>query len=184
MNKKDLILISIMHFVLDTFMGFFSIYFVIAHLDPVKSALIASVTIFIGNIIHPVTGYLADRIPGKFVLFTGLILTSIFASIIGITTSYSLLFVFVIISRVGSALFHPAGATISSSAGGNKNSASLAIFSTAGTIGYSFSQLIFSYFTKYMGFHNSYLLAFPGIILAAVMHLITGHRIAPKLNQP
>ena len=89
---------------------------------------------------------------------------------------------FVIIKRFELAFFHPAGTTISSSAGGNKSSASLAIFSTAGTIVYSFSQLIFSYFTKYMGFHNSYLLAFPGIILAAVMHLITGHRIAPEIK--
>ena len=155
-----------MHFILDIFMGFFSIYFVIAHLDPTRSALIASIAIFAGNIIHPLTGYLADRIKGKSILFMSLILASIFSSSIGLTTNYSILFIMVILSRIGSALFHPAGATISSLAGGNRSSASLAIFATTGTIGYSFSQILFSYFTKYLGFRNSYLLAIPGVILA------------------
>jgi FSR family fosmidomycin resistance protein-like MFS transporter len=166
MKKKSLILIGAMHLSLDAYMGFFAIYLVIARLDPVKAALISTVTIFIGNILQPFMGYTADRLRGKLPLFIGLLLASIFNSLLGITTNYTLLFLFMFLGILGSSFFHPAGANVAGAASERKKDTSVAIFTTLGTIGFALSQPLFSLFTGKYGTQASVLLCIPTIILA------------------
>jgi FSR family fosmidomycin resistance protein-like MFS transporter len=168
MEKKKVFFIASMHFFLDSYMGFFAVYLVIARLDPIKAALIATVTTFIGNILQPLMGYTADKLRGKLPIFFGLLLTSISMSFIGLTLSYGILFILVLVGNIGTSFFHPAGANISSAAGYTKQERSFAIFSTIGTVGYSLSQPIFSGFTGRFGTQNSFYIAFPTIILAIV----------------
>jgi FSR family fosmidomycin resistance protein-like MFS transporter len=168
MEKKKVFFIASMHFFLDCYMGFFAVYLVIARLDPIKAALIATVTTFIGNILQPLMGYTADKLRGKLPIFFGLLLTSISMSFIGLTLSYGILFILVLVGNIGTSFFHPAGANISSAAGYTKQERSFAIFSTIGTVGYSLSQPIFSGFTGRFGTQNSFYIAFPTIILAIV----------------
>jgi len=147
-------------------MNFFAVYLVIASLDPVKAALIYTATSFIGNILQPFMGYTADRLRGKLPLFTGLALTSVFMSAIGLTTNYTILFCLVLLGTLGSSLFHPAGANIAGGASERRKDASFAIFSTLGTVGFALSQPIFSFFTERFGNSLSFLLAVPTILLA------------------
>lgn len=120
MEKKKIYFIGGLHFFLDSYMGFFAVYLVIAGLDPLKSAIIITITMFAGNILQPIMGYTADRTRGKMPLFIGLFLTSVSMSMIGLTTSYTVLFVLVLFGQLGSALFHPAGANIAGAAGMKK----------------------------------------------------------------
>ncbi len=182
MNKEKVLFISTMHFLVDSFMAYFSIYFVLAGLDPVKSAVIASITTFIGNILQPVTGYITDKIRGKIILFLGIFLASISASLLGVTKNYIILAILLGISKIGSALFHPSAANIASGAGGNNNAKSFAIFSTAGTVGYAFSQLIFSSFTKTFGLGKSYFLAIPGLIVSILYLLFSKMEVYGRSN--
>jgi FSR family fosmidomycin resistance protein-like MFS transporter len=165
METKKVLFIGSMHFFLDSYMGFFAIYFVIAKLDPVRAALIATITIFTGNILQPFFGYAADRIRGKLPVFIGLCITSISMSLLGMTRAYPLLFIMVLFGQVGSSFFHPAGANIAGAAGSSTDR-SFAIFSTIGTVGYSLSQPIFSAFTGWVGLSRSYFLALPCLCLA------------------
>ncbi|UCB45083.1 MAG: MFS transporter [Spirochaetota bacterium] len=166
MQKKKLILIGAMHFALDAYMGFFAIYLVIARLDPFKAALISTATFFIGNMLQPFMGYTADRLRGKVPLFMGLILASVFNSLIGITINYTLLFLFMFLGIVGSSFFHPAGANVAGAAFERKKDTSVAIFTTLGTIGFALSQPIFSLFAGRYGTQASVLLCIPAVIIA------------------
>jgi len=166
MQTNKVLLIGSMHFFLDSYMGFFAIYLVIAQLDPVRSALIATTTIFIGNILQPFFGYASDRIRGKLPVFIGLFITPVAMSLLGTTRSYFLLFIMVLFGQVGSSFFHPAGANIAGAAGTQNRDRSFAIFSTIGTVGYSLSQPIFSAFTGRFGITRSYYLALPTLCLA------------------
>jgi FSR family fosmidomycin resistance protein-like MFS transporter len=168
MQKKTVGLIGGMHFALDTYMSFFAVYLVIAGLDPVRAALIATVTSFVGNILQPFMGYTADRLRGKLPLFTGLLLTSIFMSAVGLTKNYTLLFFLVLLGTLGSSIFHPAGANVAGGASERKKDASFAIFSTLGTVGYALSQPIFSFFTGQFGNTRSIFLASPTVLLAFI----------------
>ena len=166
MEKKKLSFLSIMHFLLDSHMGFFGVYLVIAGLDPLKSALIITVSNFAGNILQPFMGYSADKTRGKLPLFIGLILTSVSMSLIGLTSHYGVLFVLVLCGNLGSSLFHPAGANIAGAAGKSKRDASFAIFITIGTIGFAFSQPYFSAFTAKFGTERSFFMAIPTFLIA------------------
>ena len=106
MQKRTVALVGGAHFILDGYMGFFGVYLVIAGLDPVKSALISTVTMFVGNILQPFMGYTADRLRGKLPLFTGLLLASAFMSAVGITRNYTVLFIFVLFGTLGSSIDH------------------------------------------------------------------------------
>lgn len=166
MRKKNVFQIGGMHFALDCYMSFFAVYLVIAGLDPVRAALISTVSSFVGNSLQPFMGYAADRLRGKLPLFIGLILTSVFMSLIGLTTNYMLLFCFILFGTLGSSLFHPAGANVAGGASESKKDASFAIFSTLGTIGFALSQPAFSFFTARFGNSLSFLLSVPTVIIA------------------
>jgi len=166
MEIRKVIVIGGMHFFLDAYMGFFAIYLVIAKLDPAKAALIATVTTFVGNILQPFMGYAADRKRGKLPIFLGLLIASVSMSLLGLTSSYILLLLMVLLGQIGSSFFHPAGANIAGAAGYRKKDRSFSIFSTIGTIGYALSQPIFSAFTGRYGTHSSFYLAFPSLCLA------------------
>ncbi len=166
MEKKKLFYLSTLHFLLDSHMGFFAIYFVIAELDPLKSALIITVSNFAGNILQPFMGYSADRMRGKMPLFFGMLLTCVSMSLIGMTSHYGVLFVLVFFGNLGSSLFHPAGANIAGAAGCSKRDAAFAIFVTIGTIGFAFSQPYFSAFTAKFGTEKSFVMAIPTFLIA------------------
>jgi FSR family fosmidomycin resistance protein-like MFS transporter len=180
MKKKTVFQIGGMHFALDMYMGFFAVYLVIADLNPVRAALISTVSSFIGNGLQPFMGYAADRLRGKLPLFIGLVLTSVFISLIGLTTNYMLLFFFVLAGTLGSSLFHPAGANIAGGASESKKDASFAIFSTLGTIGYALSQPAFSFFTARFGNSLSYLLSLPTVLIALFYVAFSGVEIHGK----
>jgi len=165
MDKKKVALVGSMHFVLDAYMGFFAVYYVIARLDPVKSAIIMTVSSFAGNALQPFMGFAADRIRGRLPLFVGLVLSPLCMSAIGLSTNYAALLVLVLLGHLGSSVFHPAGANVAGAAGLTKKESSFAIFTTIGTVGYSLSQLVFSIFTGAFGTRASVLLMAPGIAL-------------------
>jgi FSR family fosmidomycin resistance protein-like MFS transporter len=168
MQKKTIILVGTMHFFLDAYMGFFAVYIAIAHLDPVKAALISTATLFVGNLLQPFTGYTADRLRGKLPIFIGLLLTSIFNSLLGLTLNYTLIFIFVLLGTLGSSLFHPAGMNVAGAVSERRKDASVAIFTTLGTIGFALSQPLFSFFTERFGTHASILLCIPTILIAVL----------------
>jgi len=166
MEKKKVFLISIIHFFIDSYAGYFAIYIVIVGLDPIKSAFIATITSFTANLLQPFMGYFSDKLKGKIPLFIGMLLNSILISMIGLTINYIILFLLILFGKMGSSLFHPAGANIAGAAGITKKDRSFAIFSTIGIIGFALSQPIFSFFTAKFGTAMSYLLAIPTILVA------------------
>ena len=166
MERRKILYIGTLHFFVDIYSAFFSIYLVIAGLDPIRAALISSVCSFIGNGLQPVLGYFADRIRGKTPVFLGMLLGAVCMSAIGVTTNYALLFVLVLLGRLGISFFHPAGSNISGAAGKDRRERGFSLFITIGTVGFSLSQPYFSSFTGFLGNRASPLLAVPAVVLA------------------
>lgn len=166
MHKGKLFHIGSLHFFVDIYAPFFALYLVTAGLDPVKAALISSVASFISNVIQPLLGYLSDRVRGKLPIFLGLLIGALSMSLIGITRDYRLLFLLVLIGRLGISLFHPAGSNIASAAGMARKEQGFSIFITMGTIGFALSHPYFSSVTTLLGNSFSFLLALPAVIFA------------------
>jgi len=182
LEKRKVLFLGFMHFLIDAYMGFFSIYLVIARLDPQKAALIITATTFAGNILQPFTGYATDRIRGKLPLFIGMAVAVLSMSAIGSTANYLLLFFFVLFGHLGSSIFHPAGANVSSTVGRTKKDQSFAFFSMLGMIGFALSQPIFSLFTQRFETKYSLLLALPALLFAVLYLLRSSIKIESQLE--
>ena len=183
MQKRKVFLLAGLHFAVDMYAGFFAIYMVLARLDLVRAALIASIASFIANGTQPLQGYWADRIRGKVPVFVAVLAASLFISSIGLTTNYTLLFFILVAGLLGVSLFHPAGSNISAAAGLERKERSFSIFVTIGTFGFAFSQPCFSAVTGILGLRASPLLAVPGICLALYYLFFTRTEITGPKNR-
>lgn len=182
-QRGRIILLSMMHFFIDSYMGFFAIYLVLASLDPSKAAIIAMISTFAGNILQPFTGYFTDKVRGKLPLAMGLAITPLSMSLIGLTKNYAILLPLVLLGNLGSAIFHPAGAGASGEKSKNID-ASFAFFITIGTFGYALSQPIFSVVTEKLGLKSSPVLMIPAIALSVYYVIFSDVRILGHGEKP
>jgi FSR family fosmidomycin resistance protein-like MFS transporter len=173
MNRKRTLAISALHFSADLYSLFFPIYMVIAGLDPAWAAMIFAVSSLAANGLQPAMGLWADRVRGKLPVFLGLTVGAMSMSLIGLTRSYALLAVLVVVGRLGISLFHPAGSNIAGAAGGKRSELAFSIFMSIGIAGGSLSQPYFSLFTQGFGNASSPLLALPALV-AALLYLSRG----------
>jgi FSR family fosmidomycin resistance protein-like MFS transporter len=165
-NRSRTLAISALHFGADLYSLFFPIYMVIAGLDPAWAAMIFAVSSLAANGLQPALGLWADRIRGKLPVFLGLTVGALAMSLIGLTRSYALLAVLVVVGRLGISLFHPAGSNIAGASGGARSELAFSIFMSIGIAGGSLSQPYFSLFTQSFGNSRSPLLALPALVLA------------------
>jgi FSR family fosmidomycin resistance protein-like MFS transporter len=180
MDRKRVFFISALHFWSDIYSVFFPVYMVIVGLDPVKSSLIAAVSSLLANGLQPLMGFLSDRMLragpriGKLPVFLGLTIGAASTSLIGATRSYPLLFLLVVVGRLGISLFHPgaasaaAAATATAAVRGGGSAVGLSTFLAVGIVGMALSQPYFSLFTARFGNASSGLLAIPAVALALV----------------
>ena len=173
MKRRQVFAISALHFCTDLYSLFFPIYMVIAGLDPAWAAMIFAVSSLAANGLQPALGLWADRLRGKLPVFLGLTVGGLALSLIGLTRSYALLALLVLVGRLGISLFHPAGSNISGAAGGGRRELAFSVFLAVGIAGGSLSQPFFSLFTQRFGNSRSPLLAVPAVVLALV-YLFTG----------
>jgi FSR family fosmidomycin resistance protein-like MFS transporter len=166
--RKNLILVSLGHFTIDAYASFFPIYIAMRDLNLLKAGAVSTISSLISNFIQPFFGLLADKIDKRWLWIIALLLGPLAMSVIGLTQSYLLLTVLVTLGKLLISLFHPASVDVASQAeGGGRSQLGLSIFITAGTLGLSFSTIIFYQFCVPFGFERSYLLAVPAVVLAA-----------------
>ena len=178
MKRSEIGYVSGLHFWVDIYAAFFPVYMVIAGLDPVRAATITAITSLISNGLQPVMGYWTDRVRGKLPVFLGLVVGALGMSMIGLTRNYALLFLLVLISRLGISLFHPGGANIAGAAAGRRSDFGFSIFLTAGTVGMALSQPYFSLVTQLLGNRFSVVLAAPALLFALLYLKTPGMAIA------
>lgn len=173
LNRRRTLAIGALHFFSDLYSLFFPIYMVIAGLDPAWAAMVFAVSSLAANGLQPLLGLWADRVRGKLPVFLGLTVGALAMSLIGLTRSYALLAVLVVVARLGISLFHPAGSNISGAAGGQRSELAFSIFMSLGITGSALSQPYFSLSTQLLGNTASPLLALPALI-AALLYLLRG----------
>jgi FSR family fosmidomycin resistance protein-like MFS transporter len=178
LDKRKIWFISGLHFWVDLYAVFFPVYMVIAGLDPVRAATITAVTSLISNGVQPLMGYWADRVRGKLPVFLGMVVGAAGMSMIGLTRNYGLLFLLMLVSRLGISLFHPAGTNIAGAAVRRGSDFGFSIFLTTGVIGMAFSQPYFSYVTGLAGNRFSPLLAAPALLFALLYLAAPGLEVA------
>jgi len=155
LTTRGFIALLLVHTMIDGYGGFWAIlkHKDLANLNLYWAGVIATGATFIGSVLQPVFGHLADGGRHRAMIMIGLTLTSV-----GILTGpvgfhmdpaqpamYVILAMMLLTVRIGQGMFHPAGAALAGSSHAARRSTVVAIFITGGMIGFASSQAVYSY---------------------------------------
>ena len=94
------------------------------------------------TLVQPIFGYLSDRWETQRIIVLSIMWTGFLMGLVGLIPSYWLLLILVGLGSLGSAAFHPAGATVAGSIATTRRGAMLSVFSVSGTFGTALSPLL------------------------------------------
>jgi MFS transporter, FSR family, fosmidomycin resistance protein len=120
--------------------------------------------------VQPVMGYLADRFGRKPFVVLGPVLSAVFLSLIGVAPSFAVLALFLALGGLGSAMFHPPGASMAARVGAGRGSGMRAsFFSFGGAVGYAAGPLAAVGIVSVAGLDGLWVAMLPMLILAVVL---------------
>jgi FSR family fosmidomycin resistance protein-like MFS transporter len=130
----------------------------------------AAVVVLMSNVtsslIQPIFGYFADKTARRWILPCAVFLSAIGIGLTGLSTTYSVVLVMVIISGVGIASWHPEGYRTATRVAGERKATGISIFSTGGNIGIALGPPLVTALVTGFGLHGTLGLLIPGAVVA------------------
>lgn len=161
---KTMIVLFFAHFMVDFMFGIWSVYKTLAGVDIAMAGIIAALASFVGEGSQMFFGALSDRPQyRKKLIILGLLLTSA-ATFYTFTSSYSIFFLFLLFTALGSGSFHPTAVGMVSQLSKESKALYITIFAAGGSLGMSLSQLLYT--KSYRLFDgNTLFLVIPSILI-------------------
>jgi FSR family fosmidomycin resistance protein-like MFS transporter len=141
------------------------------------SALVLASTVS-SSVIQPLFGHYSDRRPRPWLMPAGVALGGAGVALAGLTSSYPLLVLTILVSGVGVAAFHPEGARLVRHVSGDRRATGMSIFSVGGTAGFALGPALVTALVLVFGLHGTLFLLVPA---GAVALLLV--RELPRLNR-
>ncbi len=139
----------------------------------------------ITNFGQPVFGYLIDRRGWRNVVGLGVFISAVFTCTIGFMPNLWLFTLALILSGMGTALFHPQGGGLAAHASGHRRAFGMSIFGMGGAVGYAAGSLV-SPLLHRLGLMagmkplQGFIFALPlGLVLAYLLHAYTRNHSMP-----
>ncbi|MCG8468641.1 MAG: MFS transporter [Gemmatimonadetes bacterium] len=121
---------------------------------------------------QPILGYLADRFGRRLFLVAGPVVAGVFFSLIGAAPSFWVLLVVLVLGGLGSAAFHPPGASlVARAADGRGSGVRLSIFSFGGAAGFAAGPIAAVALVGALGLEAMWVAMIPGLVLGVVLWL-------------
>ena len=173
MQKDRVALLSAAHFINDIYPGF------VPPLLPLlmsrvgfglaaAGALISIMTVF-NSLVQPLFGHYADRSKSPYLIIFGPMVTAVFMGLIGLFNTYESILLFVILSGLGTAAFHPQAAVYAGRAGGNRAGLGMSIFVTGGSAGHALGPLIIIPIVTLWGLESAITTVVFGMAISALL---------------
>lgn len=125
------------------------------------------------SVLQPAFGYLADRFGRRPWLVGGPVLSGVFLSLIGVAPGFGVLLLFLVLGGLGSAAFHPSGASVAARAGAGRGSGwRLSVFSFGGTVGYAVGPLAAVALVAGLGLEGLWVAMLPVLVLGIGLALL------------
>ncbi|HEV3128193.1 MAG TPA: MFS transporter [Solirubrobacteraceae bacterium] len=132
------------------------------------SALVLAATIS-SSVIQPLFGHLSDRRSLPWLMPLGPALGGLGVALIGIASSYGLIFACVLLSGLGVAAFHPEGSRFANYVSGARRASGMSLFSVGGNVGFALGPVIITPLVLVFGLRGTLFVLIPTWLMAAVM---------------
>jgi FSR family fosmidomycin resistance protein-like MFS transporter len=121
---------------------------------------------------QPFFGMLFDRFGGTASVYLAPLLTGVLVSCLGVAPSFTLFLVLLCLGSLGSAAFHPRGASITPTLSGSHPEFGMAVFSAGGNLGFAAGPAAIAFFISVWGFRSTPVLAVPAALVAGALALL------------
>jgi FSR family fosmidomycin resistance protein-like MFS transporter len=128
-----------------------------------------------GSVVQPLFGLWSDRHGAIWLIPAGVLVGGVGVALAAEAPAYVLAVVFVIISGLGTAAFHPEGSKFAAYVSGRRRASGMSLFSVGGNIGFGLGALAAALLVDALGLRGGVLLALPCLVVAAVLLGLRGY---------
>src|SRR5256714_7980171 len=121
------------------------------------------------SVVQPLFGHWSDRRGGIWLLPAGVALAAVGIGIASASPSYALVLVFVVLSGLGVAAYHPEASKFAAYASGRRRASGMSLFSIGGNVGFALGAVVATPLVLALGLSGGLLLAVPGPVAAALL---------------
>ena len=169
LTRRSLLLVAAGHFVLEICNNGLPVVYPLlvgaGRLTFTQVGLITLVASLSASLSQPLLGYVSDRWDPRLLIAGSIALCGISMGLTGLAPGFAPLLLLVALAMVGSAAFHPAGATLSAaSSWAGHRGAAVAVFSVGGNVGGALSPLLLTAGIRWMGFRGTWIVIPVGLI--------------------
>lgn len=123
----------------------------------------------VSSVIQPLLGYISDRFANPIIMTLGILLAGLGIALVGLFDSYWLMFLSVVVSGFGVALFHPEGGRMVNCVAIVKKGEAMGIFSVGGSIGFAVGPLLVAVLVPFFGLSGLLFFVVPPILVAILL---------------
>jgi len=134
-----------------------------------SAGLLGGVLAWSSSVMQPIYGYLSDRYRTRLFAALGPAVAGVFISCLGVAPSYTWLLVMVAAGGAGIAAFHPQATSQAVLGMGRSRGRAMAVFISAGSLGYALGPAYFSMITERLGLGRAWWAAVPGLLISGLL---------------
>ena len=121
------------------------------------------------SLVQPLFGLWSDRRGASWLLPGGVALAGVGIALAAAASSYWIVLVFVVISGLGVAAYHPEGSKFAAYASGRKRASGMSAFAIGGNVGFALGPIVATPLVLWLGLRGGLLLALPPLAIAAAL---------------
>lgn len=176
LRNRALVTLAIGHLTNDMFAGVLPILYPLFkdefHLSNAQIGLLTLAYTGSGSLLQPAFGYLADRVLNRWIASAILLWSTVFVSTYGLANSFGVLLLVAALTGVGSAAYHPFGASNASKiCDPETRNTAMSIYTVGGTTGYAIGPLIAVLLIWLLGRQGTLLLLIPGLVCVTLLFM-------------
>ena len=125
------------------------------------------------SVVQPLFGLWSDRRGAVWLLPAGLAAGGVGIGLAAAAPAYWLVLLFVVLSGLGTAAYHPEGSKFAAYASGNRRASGMSLFSIGGNLGYALGPIAATAVVIHLGLGGGLILAVPCLVVALALLRLT-----------
>ena len=122
-----------------------------------------------GSLVQPLFGLWSDRRGAVWLLPAGVAVGAVGMGLAALSPSYWWVVLFVVVSGLGTAAYHPEGSKFAAYASGRRRASGMSLFSIGGNLGYSLGVIVTTPIVVALGIEGGALVVVPCLAVAAML---------------